>query len=106
MATNGGGLTVDGGTFTIEGCTFSGNMATGTRGGAIQFRNTAQGGRIILRNSTISGNVAAVDGGGISLYLFNAFVQRVKRFIVNRVPHYQSGEQLADEVRRTGGGKS
>jgi hypothetical protein len=36
----------------------------------------------------------------------NAFVQRVKRFIVNRVPHYQSGEQLADEVRRTGGGKS
>ena len=36
----------------------------------------------------------------------NAFVQRVKRFIVNRVPHYQSGEQLADEVKRTGGGKS
>ena len=36
----------------------------------------------------------------------NAFVQRVKRFIVNRVPHYLSGEQLADEVKRTGGGKS
>ena len=36
----------------------------------------------------------------------NAFVQRVKRFIINRVPHYQSGEQLADEVKRTGGGKS
>ena len=36
----------------------------------------------------------------------NAFVQRVKRVIVNRVPHYQSGEQLADEVKRTGGGKS
>ena len=36
----------------------------------------------------------------------NAFVQRVKRYIFNRVPHYKTGEQLADEVRRTGGGKS
>ena len=36
----------------------------------------------------------------------NAFVQRFKRFVVNRVPHYQTGEQLADEVKRTGGGKS
>ena len=36
----------------------------------------------------------------------NAFVQRVKRFIINRVPHYQTGAQLADEVKRTGGGKS
>ena len=36
----------------------------------------------------------------------NAFTQRVKRFIFNRVPHYKSGEELAEEVRRTGGGKS
>ena len=36
----------------------------------------------------------------------NAFVQRVKRLIFNRVPHYLTGDQLADEVRRTGGGKS
>ena len=36
----------------------------------------------------------------------NAFVQRVKRYIINRVPHYKSGEELADEVRRSGGGKS
>ena len=36
----------------------------------------------------------------------NAFIQRVKRYIFNRVPHYKSGEELADEVRRTGGGKS
>ena len=36
----------------------------------------------------------------------NAFVQRVKRYIFNRVPHYKSGEELADEVHRTGGGKS
>ena len=36
----------------------------------------------------------------------NAFTQRVKRFIFNRVPHYKSGEEVAEEVRRTGGGKS
>ena len=36
----------------------------------------------------------------------NAFVQRVKRYIFNRVPHYKSGQELADEVTRTGGGKS
>ena len=36
----------------------------------------------------------------------NAFVQRVKRFILNRVPHYKSGGELAEEVKRTGGGKS
>ncbi|MBL8382890.1 MAG: hypothetical protein JNM90_07455 [Burkholderiales bacterium] len=36
----------------------------------------------------------------------NAFVQRLRRYIFNRVPHYQSGAELADEVRRTGGGKS
>ena len=36
----------------------------------------------------------------------NAFTQRVKRFILNRVPHYKSGQELADEVTRTGGGKS
>ena len=36
----------------------------------------------------------------------NAFVQRVKRYLFNRVPHYKTGEELADEVRRTGGGKS
>ena len=36
----------------------------------------------------------------------NAFLQRVKRYIFNRVPHYKSGEELAEEVRRTGGGKS
>ena len=36
----------------------------------------------------------------------NAFVQRVKRYIFNRVPHYKTGEELAEEVRRSGGGKS
>ncbi len=36
----------------------------------------------------------------------NAFIQRVKRYIFNRVPHYKTGEELADEVARTGGGKS
>ena len=36
----------------------------------------------------------------------NAFVQRVKRFILNRVPHYKNGAELAEEVKRTGGGKS
>ena len=36
----------------------------------------------------------------------NAFIQRVKRYLFNRVPHYKSGEELAEEVRRTGGGKS
>ena len=36
----------------------------------------------------------------------NAFMQRVKRYIFNRVPHYKTGEQLADEVARSGGGKS
>ncbi len=36
----------------------------------------------------------------------NAFTQRVKRFILNRVPHYKSGAELAEEVKRTGGGKS
>ena len=36
----------------------------------------------------------------------NAFMQRVKRYIFNRVPHYKTGEELAEEVRRTGGGKS
>ncbi len=36
----------------------------------------------------------------------NAFVQRLKRYIFNRVPHYKTGEELAEEVRRTGGGKS
>ena len=36
----------------------------------------------------------------------NAFIQRVKRYIFNRVPHYKTGEELADEVRRSGGGKS
>ena len=36
----------------------------------------------------------------------NAFTQRVKRYIFNRVPHYKSGQELADEVTRTGGGKS
>jgi len=36
----------------------------------------------------------------------NAFFQRVKRYIFNRVPHYKTGEELAEEVRRSGGGKS
>ncbi len=36
----------------------------------------------------------------------NAFIQRLKRYIFNRVPHYKTGEELAEEVRRTGGGKS
>ncbi len=36
----------------------------------------------------------------------NAFFQRVKRYVFNRVPHYKTGPELADEVRRTGGGKS
>ena len=36
----------------------------------------------------------------------NAFMQRVKRYIFNRVPHYKTGGQLADEVARSGGGKS
>lgn len=36
----------------------------------------------------------------------NAFIQRIRRYIFNRVPHYKTGEELADEVRRTGGGKS
>ena len=36
----------------------------------------------------------------------NAFVQRVKRYIFKRVPHYKTGEELADEVARSGGGKS
>ena len=36
----------------------------------------------------------------------NAFIQRVKRYLFNRVPHYKTGEELADEVRRSGGGKS
>ncbi len=36
----------------------------------------------------------------------NAFIQRIKRYVFNRVPHYKTGEELADEVRRTGGGKS
>ena len=36
----------------------------------------------------------------------NAFIQRVKRYIFNRVPHYKSGAELAEEVARTGGGKS
>ena len=36
----------------------------------------------------------------------NAFVQRVKRYLLNRVPHYKSGAELAEEVKRTGGGKS
>ena len=36
----------------------------------------------------------------------NAFTQRVKRYLLNRVPHYKSGAELAEEVKRTGGGKS
>ena len=36
----------------------------------------------------------------------NAFFQRVKRYVFNRVPHYKTGEELAEEVRRSGGGKS
>ena len=36
----------------------------------------------------------------------NAYVQRVKRYVLNRVPHYKSGAELAEEVARTGGGKS
>ena len=36
----------------------------------------------------------------------NAFIQRVRRYLFNRVPHYKTGEELADEVRRSGGGKS
>jgi YHS domain-containing protein len=36
----------------------------------------------------------------------NAYVQRVKRYLINRVPHYKSGSELAEEVARTGGGKS
>jgi YHS domain-containing protein len=36
----------------------------------------------------------------------NAYVQRLKRYLVNRVPHYKSGSELAEEVARTGGGKS
>ena len=34
----------------------------------------------------------------------NAFIQRSKR-LVFRVPHYKSGQQLADEVARAKGGK-
>jgi YHS domain-containing protein len=36
----------------------------------------------------------------------NAYAQRINRYIFNRVPHYKSGAELADEVARTGGGKS
>ena len=34
----------------------------------------------------------------------NAFFQRAKR-LVFRVPHYKSGQQLAEEVARAKGGK-
>ena len=36
----------------------------------------------------------------------NAFAQRLKRYLLDRVPHYKTGQELADEVARTGGGKS
>ncbi len=36
----------------------------------------------------------------------NAYVQRIKRYVFNRVPHYKSSAELAEEVARTGGGKS
>ncbi len=36
----------------------------------------------------------------------NAYVQRLNRYLFNRVPHYKTGAELADEVARTGGGKS
>ncbi len=36
----------------------------------------------------------------------NAYMQRINRYIFNRVPHYKSGAELAAEVARTGGGKS
>ncbi|HQW39233.1 MAG TPA: hypothetical protein PLO00_10955, partial [Usitatibacteraceae bacterium] len=34
----------------------------------------------------------------------NAFFQRAKRLVL-RVPHYKSGQQLAEEVARAKGGK-
>jgi YHS domain-containing protein len=36
----------------------------------------------------------------------NAYLQRIKRYLINRVPHYKNGAELAEEVARTGGGKS
>jgi YHS domain-containing protein len=36
----------------------------------------------------------------------NAYLQRIQRYIFNRVAHYKTGAELADEVARTGGGKS
>jgi YHS domain-containing protein len=36
----------------------------------------------------------------------NAYWQRVKRYVFNKVPHYKTGAELAEEVRQTGGGKS
>jgi YHS domain-containing protein len=36
----------------------------------------------------------------------NAYAQRIKRYLLNRVSHYKSGKELAEEVARTGGPKS
>jgi YHS domain-containing protein len=36
----------------------------------------------------------------------NAYAQRIMRAYLNRVPHYKTGAQLADEVQKSGGGKS
>jgi YHS domain-containing protein len=36
----------------------------------------------------------------------NAYGQRIMRAYLNRVPHYKSGAEVAEEVRKSGGGKS
>jgi predicted outer membrane repeat protein len=54
-------------TATIDSCTLSGNTATSSTGGAIDFYPSSGVGSLSITNSTISGNSAAGNGGGIDL---------------------------------------